>query len=107
MITAKKMIGNFDCFILFLPSCDSTCSGNLIIIYNSENNGERVTHSYNIKEQDQWCLCTLGYLKAFSRQYATEVSLFHFDQPPVFVAQPLGMYNVNILSGKMTISVRF
>ncbi|XP_042380485.1 nuclear cap-binding protein subunit 1-like [Zingiber officinale] len=39
----------------------------------SENNGERVTHSYDIKEQDQWCLCTLGYLKAISRQYATEI----------------------------------
>ncbi|XP_042446819.1 nuclear cap-binding protein subunit 1-like [Zingiber officinale] len=39
----------------------------------SENNGERVTHNYDIKEQDQWCLCTLGYLKAISRQYATEI----------------------------------
>ncbi|CAD5170194.1 unnamed protein product [Musa acuminata subsp. malaccensis] len=38
-----------------------------------DRNGEKVTHRYSIKEQDQWCLCTLGYVKAFSRQYATEV----------------------------------
>lgn len=38
-----------------------------------DRNGEKVTHRYSLKEQDQWCLCTLGYVKAFSRQYATEV----------------------------------
>ncbi|URE04463.1 MIF4G like [Musa troglodytarum] len=38
-----------------------------------DRNSEKVTHRYSIKEQDQWCLCTLGYVKAFSRQYATEI----------------------------------
>ncbi|ONK68418.1 uncharacterized protein A4U43_C05F11300 [Asparagus officinalis] len=39
----------------------------------SEMNGETTTNGYNIGEQEQWCLTTLGYVKAFSRQYATEV----------------------------------
>jgi len=34
-----------------------------------------MSNTYNIGEQEQWCLTTLGYVKAFSRQYATEVSL--------------------------------
>ncbi|XP_038988704.1 nuclear cap-binding protein subunit 1-like isoform X2 [Phoenix dactylifera] len=40
---------------------------------NSQSNGERVFHSYTTGEQEQWCLCTLGYVKAFSRQYASEI----------------------------------
>ncbi|XP_078160331.1 ARM repeat superfamily protein [Carex rostrata] len=40
---------------------------------DSETNGEEKRQGYNIGEQEQWCLVTLGYLKAFSRQYATEI----------------------------------
>ncbi|OEL27879.1 Nuclear cap-binding protein subunit 1 [Dichanthelium oligosanthes] len=42
---------------------------------NSEPNGQNTKNGYNIGELEQWCLCTLGYLKSFSRQYATEVSI--------------------------------
>ncbi|CAK9165649.1 unnamed protein product [Ilex paraguariensis] len=41
----------------------------------SHSNGGRVTNGYNIGEKEQWCLSTLGYLKAFSRQYASEIWL--------------------------------
>ncbi|XP_077218182.1 ARM repeat superfamily protein isoform X2 [Tasmannia lanceolata] len=36
-------------------------------------NGERVNTGYHTGEQEQWCWTTLGYVKAFSRQYATEI----------------------------------
>ncbi|GKU93979.1 hypothetical protein SLEP1_g7526 [Rubroshorea leprosula] len=39
----------------------------------SQSNGERVNNVYNIGEQEQWCLSTLGYVKAFSRPYASEI----------------------------------
>nr|CAD1833320.1 unnamed protein product [Ananas comosus var. bracteatus] len=39
---------------------------------DSQANGEGVKQ-YNIGEREQWCLTTLGYLKAFSRQYASEI----------------------------------
>ena len=41
----------------------------------SEPNGQNTKNDYNVGELEQWCLCTLGYLKSFSRQYATEVSI--------------------------------
>ncbi|VAI05477.1 unnamed protein product [Triticum turgidum subsp. durum] len=40
---------------------------------NSQVNGENTEVGYTIGELEQWCLCTLGYLKSFSRQYATEI----------------------------------
>ncbi|KAG1338636.1 nuclear cap-binding protein subunit 1 [Cocos nucifera] len=40
---------------------------------NSQSNGEKVFPRYSTGEQEQWCLCTLGYVKAFSRQYASEI----------------------------------
>ncbi|KAK3151596.1 hypothetical protein QOZ80_3AG0247890 [Eleusine coracana subsp. coracana] len=40
---------------------------------NSDPNGQDPKNGYNIGELEQWCLCTLGYLKSFSRQYATEI----------------------------------
>ncbi|PUZ41115.1 hypothetical protein GQ55_9G478100 [Panicum hallii var. hallii] len=40
---------------------------------NSEPNGQNTKNDYNVGELEQWCLCTLGYLKSFSRQYATEI----------------------------------
>ncbi|CAL4914371.1 unnamed protein product [Urochloa decumbens] len=40
---------------------------------NSEPNGQNTKNGYNVGELEQWCLCTLGYLKSFSRQYATEI----------------------------------
>jgi hypothetical protein len=41
----------------------------------SEPNERNTKNAYNVGELEQWCLCTLGYLKSFSRQYASEVSL--------------------------------
>lgn len=40
---------------------------------NSELNGQNTKVGYSVGELEQWCLCTLGYLKSFSRQYATEI----------------------------------
>ncbi|KAJ3683742.1 hypothetical protein LUZ60_013969 [Juncus effusus] len=40
---------------------------------DDENGDKEMKSGYNIGEMEQWCLCTLGYLKAFSRQYATEI----------------------------------
>ncbi|GMI84148.1 ABA HYPERSENSITIVE 1, ENSALADA, CAP-BINDING PROTEIN 80 [Hibiscus trionum] len=39
----------------------------------SQSNGGKATNIYNVGEKEQWCLSTLGYLKAFSRQYASEI----------------------------------
>ncbi|XP_060966908.1 nuclear cap-binding protein subunit 1 isoform X2 [Cannabis sativa] len=41
----------------------------------SQLNGVTKSNVYNIGEKEQWCLSTLGYLKAFSRQYASEIWL--------------------------------
>lgn len=40
---------------------------------NSEPNERNTKNAYNVGELEQWCLCTLGYLKSFSRQYASEI----------------------------------
>ncbi|XP_042497800.1 nuclear cap-binding protein subunit 1 isoform X1 [Macadamia integrifolia] len=39
----------------------------------SDANGEIERNSYKMGENQQWCISTLGYVKAFSRQYATEI----------------------------------
>ncbi|KAM3286902.1 nuclear cap-binding protein subunit 1 [Capsicum chacoense] len=39
----------------------------------SRPNGSRERNGYNLDEKQQWCLTTLGYLKAFTRQYASEI----------------------------------
>uniref|UniRef100_A0A0D9VTY5 Nuclear cap-binding protein subunit 1 n=1 Tax=Leersia perrieri TaxID=77586 RepID=A0A0D9VTY5_9ORYZ len=39
---------------------------------DSHPNGQNKKAGHNVGELEQWCLCTLGYLKSFSRQYATE-----------------------------------
>ncbi|KAM3000696.1 hypothetical protein FF2_037074 [Malus domestica] len=39
----------------------------------SELSGGRTSNDYNVGEKEQWCLSTLGYLKAFSRQYASKI----------------------------------
>ncbi|KAI4373656.1 hypothetical protein MLD38_011761 [Melastoma candidum] len=39
----------------------------------SLSNGETNVAIYNVGEKEQWCLSTLGHLKAFSRQYASEI----------------------------------
>lgn len=41
----------------------------------SQSNGGNTSDVYNIGEKEQWCLTTLGYVKAFSRQYASEVNI--------------------------------
>ncbi|KAL2564936.1 hypothetical protein AAZV13_19G075900 [Glycine max] len=40
---------------------------------NSQTNGEKKGGAYNVGEKEQWCIITLGYVKAFSRQYAAEI----------------------------------
>lgn len=52
----------------------SFCTSNFFSLH-SEPNGQNTKDGYNVGELEQWCLCTLGYLKSFSRQYATEVSI--------------------------------
>lgn len=42
----------------------------------------RASDGYKVGEQEQWCRSTLGYVKAFSREYATEVG-FPFDLRPL------------------------
>ncbi|KAK4439555.1 Nuclear cap-binding protein subunit [Sesamum alatum] len=39
----------------------------------SHDNGGRSKNGYNVGEKEQWCLTTLGYVKAFTRQYASEI----------------------------------
>ncbi|KAG8653038.1 hypothetical protein MANES_06G161000v8 [Manihot esculenta] len=39
----------------------------------SQSNGEKANKVYNVGDKEQWCLSTLGYVKAFSRQYASEI----------------------------------
>ncbi|XP_020554036.1 nuclear cap-binding protein subunit 1 [Sesamum indicum] len=39
----------------------------------SHANGGRSKNVYNVGEKEQWCLTTLGYVKAFTRQYASEI----------------------------------
>ncbi|OMO54435.1 MIF4G-like, type 3 [Corchorus olitorius] len=39
----------------------------------SQSNGGKASNIYNVREKEQWCLSTLGYVKAFSRQYASEI----------------------------------
>ncbi|PIN12221.1 Nuclear cap-binding complex, subunit NCBP1/CBP80 [Handroanthus impetiginosus] len=39
----------------------------------SHSNGDRTVNGYNVGEKEQWCLSTLGYVKAFTRQYASEI----------------------------------
>lgn len=40
---------------------------------NKSNSNGGAGNNYNIGEKEQWCLSTLGYVKAFSRQYASEI----------------------------------
>ncbi|KAL5712931.1 Nucleic acid dioxygenase ALKBH1 [Ranunculus cassubicifolius] len=40
---------------------------------SNRSNGGRSSDGYSLGETEQWCLSTLGYVKAFSRQYATEI----------------------------------
>lgn len=42
----------------------------------SLSNGKRAGNGYNLDERDQWCLSTLGYVKAITRQYASEIWSF-------------------------------
>ncbi|KAI3456671.1 hypothetical protein Pfo_013334 [Paulownia fortunei] len=39
----------------------------------SHSNGGRTVNGYNVGEKEQWCLSTLGYVKALTRQYASEI----------------------------------
>ncbi|KAI4348377.1 hypothetical protein L6164_009108 [Bauhinia variegata] len=59
---------------------------------NSQSNGGKTGNAYNVDEKKQWCITTLGYVKAFSRQYASEIwphierldaEVFTEDTPPL------------------------
>ncbi|XP_030458450.1 nuclear cap-binding protein subunit 1 [Syzygium oleosum] len=39
----------------------------------SDSNGEKASDVYKVGEEEQWCISTLGYVKALSRQYASEI----------------------------------
>ncbi|GFQ08491.1 nuclear cap-binding protein subunit 1, partial [Phtheirospermum japonicum] len=41
--------------------------------HRSRANGRGTTNGYNVGEKEQWCLSTLGYVKALTRQYASEI----------------------------------
>ncbi|OAY71128.1 Nuclear cap-binding protein subunit 1 [Ananas comosus] len=55
-----------------LPDLRAGNVSSMTIDLEDQANGEGVKQ-YNIGEREQWCLTTLGYLKAFSRQYASEI----------------------------------
>ncbi|VFQ97878.1 unnamed protein product [Cuscuta campestris] len=40
---------------------------------DEDNERQKKRIAYNLGEKEQWCLSTLGYLKAFTRQYSTEI----------------------------------
>ncbi|CDP13572.1 unnamed protein product [Coffea canephora] len=42
----------------------------------SHSNGRRAGNGYNLDEREQWCLSTLSYVKAITRQYASEIWSF-------------------------------
>ncbi|KAL6514040.1 Nucleic acid dioxygenase ALKBH1 [Orobanche hederae] len=42
-------------------------------LLRSHSNGRGTTNGYNVGEKEQWCISTLGYVKAFTRQYASEI----------------------------------
>lgn len=46
---------------------------------DKENGSAKRNVGYTVGEKEQWCLSTLGYVKAFSRQYASEIWL-HMDK---------------------------
>ncbi|XP_073039333.1 nuclear cap-binding protein subunit 1-like isoform X2 [Primulina eburnea] len=39
----------------------------------SHPNGKEPRNEYNVGEKEQWCLSTLGYVKALTRQYSSEI----------------------------------
>ncbi|XP_073297270.1 nuclear cap-binding protein subunit 1-like isoform X1 [Primulina huaijiensis] len=39
----------------------------------SHPNGKSTRTGYNVGEKEQWCLSTLGYVKALTRQYSSEI----------------------------------
>ncbi|KAL3643129.1 Nucleic acid dioxygenase ALKBH1 [Castilleja foliolosa] len=41
--------------------------------HRSHANGRGTANGYNVGEKEQWCLTTLGYVKALTRQYASEI----------------------------------
>ncbi|GER52774.1 nuclear cap-binding protein subunit 1 [Striga asiatica] len=41
--------------------------------HKSHSNGKGTTNGFSVGEKEQWCLSTLGYVKAFTRQYASEI----------------------------------
>ncbi|KAI5428014.1 Nucleic acid dioxygenase ALKBH1 [Lathyrus oleraceus] len=60
---------------------------------NSQLNGGKKSVAYNVGEKEQWCITTLSYVKAFSRQYASEIwahiekldaEVLTEDAPPLF-----------------------
>ncbi|KAB1225560.1 Nuclear cap-binding protein subunit 1 [Morella rubra] len=59
------------CNVLMERLPDASIAGSLREL--SQSNGGRTSDVYNIGEKEQWCLTTLGYVKAFSRQYASEI----------------------------------
>ncbi|KAK4763581.1 hypothetical protein SAY87_013019 [Trapa incisa] len=67
----KKRFHPFSALILPPPlNCRSSIDLSLLF---SDTNGGNASVTYNVGEKEQWCLSTLGYVKAISRQYASEI----------------------------------
>ncbi|KAL9253827.1 Nuclear cap-binding protein subunit 1-like protein, partial [Drosera capensis] len=60
------------------------------------SNGAEGNHIYSLGENDQWCLTILGYVKAFSRQYASEIWP-HIEK---IEAEDQGSFDVSHLPGR-------
>lgn len=96
---AKKRSHHLHSLSPFFSQKRCTCSSCSIILCSffffslSQTNGGNVSTAYNVGEKEQWCLSTLGYVKAFSRQYASEVNWRSQAirlSPCLFLRAPLG-----------------
>jgi nuclear cap-binding protein subunit 1 len=66
---------SFLCFFFFSAFTFHFKSYFVSLDSGSQSNGGKESNIYNVGEKEQWCLSTLGYVKAFARQYASEVNL--------------------------------
>ncbi|KVI10259.1 Armadillo-type fold [Cynara cardunculus var. scolymus] len=68
--SSKRYHFRFNFFLAVKICVFSTCNFSALS-YLCRNAGSGT--EYIVEEKEQWCLSTLGYVKAFSRQYASEI----------------------------------
>lgn len=56
----------------------------MLHLFSSQANGQASQNIYTIGEEEELCRVTLGYMKAFSRQYAAEVQYLDYFYLLVF-----------------------